>query len=138
MSVHLCHVSPAPPRAHTPSSYALPAQLGTALAPLLVVWAFGIYLDGVFGSSIPWAVVAIVAGAPVGLAVWLTTHKRRMPSATWYRLALALVAFMSCVAWIYYFADIAVAVIEVRIWCSRRALPRPAGGGLVCFVHVSN
>lgn len=85
-----------------------------ALAPLLWVWAFGFYDDGFCGTSIPWAVAALVVGAPLGLIVWRTTRARRMPSSRSYRLTLALVAFVSCVAWIYYLADLAVDFIEVR------------------------
>eukprot|EP00752_Nemacystus_decipiens_P012379 g10971.t2 len=87
------------------------AAVSTALAPALIVWAFGLWSTSFVGPlTCGW--MALVGGLPAGAAVWLTTHKRRMPEDRWYRLALALVSFLSCVAWIYYFADLAVALID--------------------------
>lgn len=87
------------------------------MAPALVVWAFGLWGVGFLGISssiFTWGFFSVLAGVPAGVAVWLTTHKGRMPSDRWYRLGLALVAFASCVAWIYWLAALAVEVIEVR------------------------
>ncbi|CAM9125704.1 unnamed protein product [Ectocarpus fasciculatus] len=87
------------------------AAISTALAPALVVWAFGSWGSNIFwGLTCGW--VALLGGLPAGVAVWLTTHKRRMPEERWYRLSLALLSFLSCVAWIYYFADLAVTLID--------------------------
>ena len=99
--------------------------MSTALAPALIVWAFGLWSAGVVGS-LTYGWVALMGGLPAGVAVWLTTHKRRMPEDRWYRLALAFVSFFSCVAWIYYFADLAVTLIDVRamlIVCLGSGLP---------------
>lgn len=80
--------------------------------PTLVAWAFGAWGTDIFwGLTCGW--VALLGGLPAGVAVWLTTHKRRMPEERWYRLSLALLSFLSCVAWIYYFADLAVTLIDV-------------------------
>lgn len=98
------------------SLFVRPLQLSTALAPTLAVWAFGLWGTGFLGVSsdyFTYGLVAALVGVPAGVAVWLTTHKRRMPDDRWYRLSLALVAFVSCVAWIYYLADRAVTLIEV-------------------------
>lgn len=89
--------------------------MSTALAPALIVWAFGFWSAGVVGR-LTYGGVALLGGLPVGVAVWLTTHKRRMPEDRWYRLALAFVSFFSCVAWIYYFADLAVTLIDVSLF----------------------
>ncbi|CBJ33101.1 conserved unknown protein [Ectocarpus siliculosus] len=87
------------------------AAISTALAPTLVAWAFGAWgTDILWGLTCGW--VALLGGLPAGVAVWLTTHKRRMPEERWYRLSLALLSFLSCVAWIYYFADLAVTLID--------------------------
>ncbi|CAM9114656.1 unnamed protein product [Ectocarpus sp. 12 AP-2014] len=87
------------------------AAISTALAPTLVAWAFGMWgTDILWGLTCGWA--ALLGGLPAGVAVWLTTHKRRMPEERWYRLSLALLSFLSCVAWIYYFADLAVILID--------------------------
>lgn len=76
------------------------------------MWAFGLWDASVVGwLACGW--VALLGGLPVGVAVWLTTHRRKMPEDRWYRLALAFVSFLSCVAWIYYFADLAVTLIDV-------------------------
>eukprot|EP00904_Undaria_pinnatifida_P006415 jgi/Undpi1/2903/HiC_scaffold_14.g06280.m1 len=89
-------------------------HVGTALAPTLIVWAFGLWGSGFLGApgGFSWGVVAFLVGIPLGVAVALTTHKRRMPRDRLYRLGLALVAFVSCVAWIYYLANLAVMLIE--------------------------
>ncbi|CAB1116702.1 unnamed protein product [Ectocarpus sp. CCAP 1310/34] len=87
------------------------AAISTALAPTLVAWAFGVWgTDILWGLTCGWA--ALLGGVPAGVGVWLTTHKRRMPEERWYRLSLALLSFLSCVAWIYYFADLAVILID--------------------------
>ncbi|CAM9239518.1 unnamed protein product [Scytosiphon promiscuus] len=87
------------------------AAVSTALAPSLIVWAFGLWTTTIVGGlTCGW--VAFLGGVPAGMAVWLTTHKRKMPKDRWYRLGLALVSFGSCVAWIYYFADAAVELID--------------------------
>lgn len=92
-------------------------QVGTAFAPLWMVWAFGLWGEGFLGAPrrlLTWEGAAVLVGFPVAIAVWLTTHKGHMPSDKWYRLGLALVSFGSCVAWIYVFAEVTVTLIEVR------------------------
>ena len=75
------------------------------------MWRLGFL--GLPPKILTWGAAAPLVAVPTGVAVWLTTHRRRMPSDRWYRLGLAMVAFGSCVAWIYVLAEIAVDLIEV-------------------------
>lgn len=102
-------------------------QMSMTLAPLLWVWAFGVIGDNVFGTPIKWGLLAVIVGVPVGATVWRTTRIRKMPSSGSYRLFFALVAFLSCVAWIYYLAALAVDFVEVGFWLGASAEPHGQG-----------
>ncbi|CAM9186212.1 unnamed protein product [Discosporangium mesarthrocarpum] len=88
------------------------AAVSVGLAPLLVTYSTNLLSSPFLGTFLPTWVVAAGAGLGLGPTVYLTTHISHPPGGWGYALGLTMVAFSTCVAWIYMLAGAAVDVIQ--------------------------